>query len=182
MEEGGQKAWRKAGKKYGVEKVAAEELSRRKKAETRRMVEGQWTRARKSNLERRARAAAKKRGKALGSSSIQQIHDTHPKRSSEKKPFDLRRTLSQENLNQNSNNNARWFMGEEERPAVVERPLTTSTPGPQQRTPGMNLANIMEGHKKTIHGPAKKGHPDNGGSVSGRQEEVWREVGKRGED
>ena len=102
-------------------------------------------------------AAAKKRGKALGLSSIQQIRETHPKRSSEKEPFDLRKTLSQDNLSQNSNNNARWFRGKEERPAVVERPLTTSTPGPQQRTPGMNLADIMDGHKRTIHGPAKKG-------------------------
>ena len=144
--EEGETAWRKAGERYGVERVAAEELSMRKRAETRRKVEGLWAVKRLSKFERRARAAAKKSDKELGLSAIQQIREAHPKRSSEKELFDLREQLSQRNESWNEANNAHFFRREEERPAVVERPLTSSTPGPQQKTPGMNLADIIKGH------------------------------------
>ena len=77
--ETGEEAWKDAGVKYGVEKIASEELTKKKRAETRRRVEGTFVKRRQSQFERRARAAAKKRGKALGSAAIQQLRESHPK-------------------------------------------------------------------------------------------------------
>ena len=143
-----------------MERIASKELSERKKTEARRRVEGKFVKQRWSQFERRARAAANKRGKLLGSSAIQQIREAHPMREStrpDQAAFNLRDQLSQRNESRNSNNSARYLRKEDERTAVIERPLTSSTPGPRQKTPEMNLADIIEGHKLNVHGPAKKG-------------------------
>ena len=66
--------------KFGVEKIASADLTAKKRAELRRRVEGTFVKRKQSQFERRARAAAKKMGKALGSAAIQQLRETHPMR------------------------------------------------------------------------------------------------------
>ena len=62
----GEGAWKDAGEKYGVERMASKDLVERKKLEVKRRIEGKFVKQKWSQFERRARAAAKKRGKALG--------------------------------------------------------------------------------------------------------------------
>ena len=92
----GEGEWKDAGVKYGVTKIASKDLTAKKRAEVRRRVEGTLVKQRWSQFERRARAAAKKKGKALGSASIQQLREQHPMREStrpDQPMIDLRETL-----------------------------------------------------------------------------------------
>ena len=100
----------------------------------------------------------------------------------EQPTIDLREQLSQRNKSLNSNNSARFFRKEDERPLFIERPLTSSTPAPCQRTPEMNLADIIESHKKNVHGPTKKGRRSYIPSQEQAREEDERRFGGKWEN
>ena len=101
-----------------------------------------------------------RRGKALGSAVIQQLRETHPmcERVRPDQPtINLRESLSQRNESRNLNNSARYLRKEEQRPSSIERPLTTSTPAPRQRTPPrMSLKDICEKYNDDLHWPKEK--------------------------
>ena len=99
----GEGEWKDAGEKYGVTRIASKDLTEKKRAEVRRRVEGTLVKRRWSQFKRRARAAAKKKRKALGSATIQQLREKHPMREStrpDQPTINLRETKERESQHQ----------------------------------------------------------------------------------
>ena len=160
--EAGEEAWKDAGEKYGVERIASKDLTSRKRAEVRRRVEGTFMKRRWSQFERRARATAKRKGKALGSAAIQQLRETHPTRERtrpDQPTINLRESLSQRNESHNIDNSARFFRKEDQRPNPTERPLMSSTPAPRQRTPEMTISTAPKRKGRAPIDHQKEGSP-----------------------